>query len=28
VFRQVKLDGGAVSAGDGVAGIIFGEHRR
>jgi len=28
VFRQVKLDGGAVSAGDGVAGIIFGKHRR
>jgi hypothetical protein len=28
VFRQVKLDGGAVSAGGEVAGIIFGEHRR
>ncbi len=28
VFRQVELDGGAVSAGRGVTGVIFGEHKR
>lgn len=28
VFRQVELDGGAVSAGRDVTGIFFGEHGR